>query len=189
MYSRPMADQFYYHNIPAVRFPYVECDIEQLRRLSGNAQDILSILEYTKRSVIAIGQFQARVDQNRVVRCTKNSVMTTAAARYGLVDPALDLRSVPINVFVDLVVFLPLIDIRTLANNADALRKVTQLFSSRALNPRWGTYHTYLTECNAIWAKRFFSGKCTSSCRSRISLVTCMSTRCPRFFAGFRRNG
>lgn len=153
-----MADEFYYRNTPAVRFPYVECDLEQLQGLTRNAQNILSLLEYTKKSVAALALFQTRLYQNRVVRCTKQSVKVTASARYAPEDSSVDLRSIPVNVFVDLVTYLPLLEVKALVNNADALRRVTHLFCLRPLNHLWGTYYTYLTSCNKEWATLFFGG-------------------------------
>ncbi|KAJ9612960.1 hypothetical protein H2200_002901 [Cladophialophora chaetospira] len=150
------ADEFYYRNTPAVRFPYVECDLEQLQTLTRNAQDILSVLEHTKKTVAALTLLQSRLSEQRAVRCTTQSVRATAAARYASVERHFDLSSIPVNVFVDLVTYLPLLDVKTLATSADALGKITQLFSSRSLSPRWGTYYTCLTSCNQEWAKLFF---------------------------------
>ena len=98
-----MTDELYYRNIPTLRFPYVECDLEQLLRLTRNAQDILSLLEHNKKTVAALELFQARLHQNRAVRCTKQSVTTTAAARYSAANDTFDLRNIPVKFPVDLV--------------------------------------------------------------------------------------
>lgn len=112
-----MADEFYYRNTPAVQFPYVQCDLEQLQRLSRNAQGIPSLLKYNQKSVAALGVFQTRRAQNRTGEMYSASVKTTAAARYASVDHTFDLRNILINVFFDLVTYLPLLDIKTLASN------------------------------------------------------------------------
>lgn len=80
----------------------------------------------------------------------------TAAARYAPSPSGLDLSSITINSFVRLVAFLPLPNIKTLADNPAALRKCDLFFARREANARWGTYYTHLTACNPEWAQRFF---------------------------------
>ena len=69
-----------------------------------------------------------------------------------------NLNSVTIDVFVDLVAYLPLLDLKVLASNPATFRKASQLLSGRGLNPRWGMYYTYLTAINETCAKRFVDG-------------------------------
>lgn len=151
-------DEFYFRDFPAVLCPYIDLDQQQLNRLTRNAQDILNILEHTKKSVAALTLFRRRLRENRVVRCTIQSVKFTAAARYVPNSGECNLDDIPVNVFIDLVTYLPLLDVKVLAEDAYARRRLTQLFFDRPLNPRWGTYYTYLTRHNKDWAKCFFDG-------------------------------
>lgn len=156
-----MADHFYFHNIPAIQFPFIECDLDLLNKLSHYTEALSARLDQAKRGVACLNLLQARFHNNRVVRCTPQSVKVTAAARYAPSSDGgmlLDLSSVSINAFVGLVTFLPLPDIKTLASNADALRKCDVFFEKVGANPRWGTYYTQLTACNPDWAQRFFHG-------------------------------
>lgn len=153
-----MADHFFFHNVPAIEFPFIECDLDQLNKLSVYVDALSARLDQAKRGVASLNLLQARFHNNRVVRCTPQSVKVTAAARYAPSSDGLDLSSITINAFVGLVTFLPLPDIKTLAGNADALRKCDLFFERIGVNARWGTYYTHLTACNPDWAQRLFHG-------------------------------
>ncbi|KAH8689417.1 hypothetical protein BGW36DRAFT_365186 [Talaromyces proteolyticus] len=151
-----MADHLFFRNVPAIQFPFIECDLHQLNKLSLYVDTLSELLDQAKRGVASLNLLQARVHNNQVVRCTPQSVKVTAAARYAPSPGGLDLGNIAINSFVGLVTFLPLPDIKTLANNTAALRKSDLLFERKEVNARWGTYYTHLTACNSEWAQRFF---------------------------------
>lgn len=153
-----MADHFFFHNVPAIQFPFIECDLDQLNKLSLYADALSARLDEAKRGVASLNTLQDRFHNNRVVRCTPQSVKVTAAARYAPSPNGLDLSSITVNAFVGLVTFLPLPDIKTLAGNPAALHKCDFFFETKGPNARWGAYYTHLTACNPDWAQRFFHG-------------------------------
>ena len=153
-----MANHLFFRNVPAIQFPFIECDLDQLSELSLYADALSELLDRAKRGVASLNLLQARVHNNQVVRCTLQSVKVTAAARYAPSPGGLDLSNITINSFVGLVTFLPLPDIKILANNTAALRKSDLFFERKEANARWGTYYTHLTACNPEWAQRFFHG-------------------------------
>ena len=154
-----MADEFYLHNSPALGFPFIELGLERLDRLAQNAQQIVALLEHAKRGAASLSVFQSRLHHKQAVRATAQNVKATAAARYAPQrGGGFDLSAIMINVFVDLVTYLPLAELKTLSNHADALRIATELLRNSDLNPRWGTYYTFLIASNKAWANSFFNG-------------------------------
>lgn len=153
-----MADHLFFRNVPAIQFPFIECDLDQLSKLSLYADALLELLDQAKRGVACLNLLQARVRNNQIVRCTPQSVKVTAAARYAPSPGGLDLSSITMNTFVGLVTFLPLPDIKILAKTPTALHKSNLIFEQKEANARWGTYYTHLTACNSEWAQHFFHG-------------------------------
>lgn len=156
-----MNEELYLSGIPAKEYPFIDCDIEQLDRISSNTRDILQRVEHARKAVVTLSVLNARLSNGQVVRCTTQSVKTTAAARYDSNDTSMNLSGLPVILFVDLVTYLPLPDIKALAKNDDALRKAVQMCAHRQLDPRWSVYYTYLTSVNELWAKQFLEGQST----------------------------
>lgn len=153
-------EQLIFRNFPAIRFPFVDCNLNQLNQLSRDIETLSRLLDQAKRAVSCLNLLLSRVHNNQVVRCTSQSVKVTAAARYApSTGDGIDLNGISISSFVGLVTFLPLPDIKILANNPDALRKADGFFEGAKLNARWGVYYTHLTACNPEWAQRFLDGK------------------------------
>lgn len=138
-----MDDHLFFCNVPAIQFPFIECDLGQLKQLSLYTDALSERLDQAKRGVASLNLLHARVHNNQVVRCTLQSVKVTAAARYAPSPGGLDLSSIKINSFVGLVTFLPLPDIKILANDTAALRK-SDLFFLRGKRRMLGGEYTTL---------------------------------------------
>jgi hypothetical protein len=132
--------------------------LTRLDTLSQNAHHILELIDYAKKGAAALIVLQTRLHNRQAVRCTTQNVKATAAARYGPPRDGFALNIVPIEVFVNLVTYLPLADLKTIAKYPDALDKATGILEKRGLDSKWGTYYTYLMTNNQLWAKHYFDG-------------------------------
>jgi hypothetical protein len=162
-------EQLFFRNVPAIHFPFVDCNLDQLNQLSRDTDTLSKLLDQAKRAVSCLNLLLSRVHDNQFVRCTPQSVKVTAAARYAPSTAPLDLSSISINSFVGLVTFLPLPDIKTMAHNPDALRRADGFFERGKVNARWGVYYTHLTACNPEWAQCFLDGKLKPKCTTMLS--------------------
>ena len=154
-------EQLIFRNVPAIHFPFVDCNLNQLNQLLRDTETLSRIFDQAKQAVSCLNLLFSRIHNNQVVRCTPQSVKVTAAARYTPSPPGggLDLSGISIKSFVGLVTFLPLLDIKVLANYRDALRRAGDFFGGQMPNARWGVYYTHRTACNPEWAQRFLDGK------------------------------
>lgn len=159
-----MSEELYFGVIPVERYPFIDCHIEQLDRIAGNLRDALQRVEHARKAAITLSILNSRLSNGQIVRCTTQSVKTTAAARYDSNETSMDLSTIPIVFFVDLVTYLPLPDIKALTKNDEALHKAAQLCASRPLDPRWSVYYTCLATINEEWAKKFLEGQISLAC-------------------------
>lgn len=157
-----MCDQFYYRNVPAFSYPFIQLSEPQLDFLLNDTRAILEKLERAKKCAIVLDHFQSRLRQKQAVRCTPQSVRVTAAARYAPQTDDLDLTKIPTSLFIHLITYLPLPGIRVLAANQDVLREATKISMGGDVDQRWGTYYTCLGAVNKEWALLFFNGWCQS---------------------------
>lgn len=77
-----MGDHLFFYNVPATQFPFIECGLDQLDKLSTYTAALSELLDQAKRGVTTLNLLQTRIQNNQVVRCTPQSVKVTAAARY-----------------------------------------------------------------------------------------------------------
>lgn len=152
------SDQLYFRNIPALSFPFIQLPQVQLDFLLSNTRSLLETLERAKKGVVVLDHFQSRLSGKQVVRCTPQSVRVTAAARYAPNPDDLNLSSITTTLFVHLITYLPLPEIRVLAGNHDALHEASKISMNEDIDQRWGTYYTYLASVNKEWAQLFFIG-------------------------------
>jgi hypothetical protein len=159
-----MIEGFVLGGLPATRFPYLQCNHSQLERLCTEAKAISEQLEQAKKGVTALGVFHNRLRNEQIVRSNAQSIKTTASARYApLLADGFDLSAVPIGLFVELVSYVPIPYLKTLAGDGETLRYAAELAKGRPLHAQWGTYYTFLMKVNIEWAQRFSDGQYTSS--------------------------
>jgi hypothetical protein len=168
-----MIEGFVLDGLPATQFPYLQCNISQLERLCTEAQTITEQLEQAKKGVAALSVFHSRLHNEQIVRSNVQSVKTTASARYALLlTDGFDLSAVPIGLFVELVSFVPIPYLKTLAGHGETLRHAAELARGRPLHAQWGTYYTFLMKVNTGWAQRFSDGQYISSSAHAVQMLT-----------------
>jgi hypothetical protein len=155
-----MIEGFAIDGLPATQFPYLQCNISQLERLCTEAQVISEQLEQAKKGVTALSVFHSRLHTRQIVRSNLQSIKTTASARYApLLTDDFTLSAVPISLFVELVSFVPIPHLKTLAGQGETLRHAAELAKGRPLHAQWGTYYTFLMKVDTGWAQKFFDGQ------------------------------
>ena len=151
-----MIQSFVLGSLPATQFPYLQCNLVQLESLCAEAQTITELLEQVKKGAAALNVFQNMLDNEQIVRSNMQSIKTTASARYApLLTDGFDLSAVPIDMFVEMVSFVPIPYLETLAGHVETLRYAAKLARGRPLPAQWGTYYTSLVKVNAVWVQRF----------------------------------
>jgi hypothetical protein len=154
-----MVESFILDGLPATQFPYLKCSISQLEHLCTEARDVLERLERAKKGVVALSIFHNRLHNEQIIRSNVQSIKTTASARYApLLTDGFDLSAVPIGLFVELVSFVPIPYLKTLAGHDETIRYAAELAKGRPLHAQWGTYYTFLMKINTEWAQRFSDG-------------------------------
>ena len=168
-----MIEGFILDGLPATQFPYLQCNISQLERLCTEAQAVSEQLEQAKKGVAALSVFRSRLHNEQIVRSNVRSIKTTASARYApLLTDGFDLSAVPIGLFVELVSFVPIPYLKTLAGHGETLRHAAEVARGRPLHAQWGTYYTFLMKVNTGWAQRFSDGQYISSSTHAVQMLT-----------------
>ncbi|KAF1984816.1 hypothetical protein K402DRAFT_136958 [Aulographum hederae CBS 113979] len=151
-----MIQGFLLDGLPATQFPYLQCNVSRLDSLCAEAKAISDQLEQAKKGVAALSIFHSRLHKEQMVRSNVQSIKTTASARYAPLQPdAFDLSAIPVSLFVELVSFVPIPYLKTLAGHGETLRYAADLARGRPLHAQWGTYYTFLMKVNPEWAQRF----------------------------------
>jgi hypothetical protein len=168
-----MIEGFVLDGLPATRFPYLQCNISQLEQLCTEVQAILEQLEQAKKGVTALNVFHHKLHNAQIVRSNVQSIRTTASARYApLQTDGFDLSAVSIGLFIELVTFVPIPYLKTLAGHGETLRHAAELAKGRPLHAQWGTYYTFLMKVNAGWAQKFSDGQYIRCRRNAVQMLT-----------------
>lgn len=154
-----MALDLYVGTVPAPVYDLTACTTDQLDQLEQQANEVVERIRDTKKGGSIIASLINRHQNRQFVRCTNQSVKTTAGARYDPTSTEFDLSNLSIVCFVGVVTYLPLPLIKSLVTNESATKWAEQIWQGKDPDTRWGTYYTCLTSVNSAWASMFVEGK------------------------------
>lgn len=147
-------------------FAFEGCDLKQLDALHDQANLIINKIKAAKKAASILVNLERRVDEGRFVRCTTESVQTTAAARYLPANNGSDLSRLSIKTFIGLVTYLPLPELRQLFLSGNVTSRLDQMFQRGMIDPRWRVYYERLLGIDPDWSSRMFQGQQNHTTRS-----------------------
>lgn len=171
-----MAPDLCLEGVPAADYDLTACNIEQLNQLESHANAIIDRIRDTKKGSGIVASLVTRHANRQFVRCTDQSVKTTATARYHPLTIDLDLSGLTTACFVGVVTYLPLPAVKSLVANNSAVKRAEEIWKGKPPDSRWAIYYERLTSVNQIYASMFLEGTFHSLSHRMTCLKLCRSS-------------